>query len=182
MADKSLSLIESEKIENKIYSVRRHRVMLDFDLAELYGVETRRLNEQVKRNAERFPTSFMFQLTTGEEENLMSQIATSKAGTLINKEKHGGRRKPINVFTEYGVLMLANILRSKQAIAVSIQIIEAFVRLRQLVSANAEISAKVQELEKAVRESRNDIKLIFATINTMLNPRTKKKPKIGFSP
>jgi len=182
VTEKSLSPIESEKIENKIYSVRGHRVMLDSDLAELYGVETRRLNEQVKRNSERFPASFMFQLTPAEEENLKSQFATSSLHNAINKEKHGGRRYARRVFTEHGVLMLANVLRSKQAIAVSIQIIEAFVRLRQLASANAEIATKIKELEKTVRSNSSDIKLIFNTINTMLNPRTKKKSKIGFKP
>lgn len=182
MTGKDLCFIESEKIESKIYLIRGHRVMIDTDLAELYGVETRRLNEQVKRNAERFPDSFMFQLTIAEEENLMSQIATSSLERQVSKEKHGGRRKPVSAFSEHGVLMLANVLRSKRAIAVSIQIIEAFVRLRQLISANMEIASMVKDLEKAVRENKNDIKLIFKTINTMLNPRTDKKPKIGFKP
>jgi hypothetical protein len=110
----------------------------------------------------------------------MSQIATSKKESPIAKGKHGGRRKPVSVFTEHGVLMLANVLRSKQAIAVSIHIIDAFIRLRQLALINAEIAVKIKELEKSVRENRNDIKLIFNTINTMLNPRTNRKPKIGF--
>jgi phage regulator Rha-like protein len=176
MTGKGLSLIESEKIESKIYLIRGHRVMIDSDLAELYEVETKRINEQLKRNAERFPASFMFQLTLEEEEILRSQIATSK----FSKENRGGRRYSINAFTEHGVLMLANVLRSKRAIAVSIQIIEEFVRLRQLASINVEIAAKIKELEKSVKENRNDIQLIFNTINTMLNPRTKKKPKIGF--
>ena len=171
---------ESDIIESKIYQIRGHRVMIDSDLAELYGVETRRLNEQVKRNLERFPASFMFQLTLAEEENLMSQFATSRLETQTSKEKHGGRRKPVNVFTEHGLLMLANVLRSEQAIAVSIQIIETFVRLRQLASLNTEVAAKIKELEKTVRGNTGDIKLIFATINSMLNPRAKKKPQIGF--
>ena len=181
MTDKSLRHIESEKIESKIYSIRGHRIMIDSDLAELYEVETRRLNEQVKRNAERFPESFMFQLTITEEENLISQIATSSLEKKGNKEKHGGRRKPVSAFTEHGILMLANVLRSKRAIAVSIQIIEEFVRLRQLASINVEIAAKIKELEKSVRENRSDIKLIFNAINTMLKPGTRKKPKIGFN-
>ncbi|MEW6711466.1 MAG: ORF6N domain-containing protein [Candidatus Riflebacteria bacterium] len=128
MTGKDLSLIESERIESKIYTIRGHRVMIDSDLAELYEVETKRLNEQIKRNSERFPASFMFQLTLEEEEFLRSQIATSK----ISKENRGGRRYTINVFTEHGILMLANVLRSKRAIAVGIQIIEEFVRLKQL--------------------------------------------------
>lgn len=175
MTGKDISLIESEKIESKIYMIRGHRVMLDSDLAELYEVETKRLNEQIKRNSERFPASFMFQLTL-EEEFLRSQIATSK----IPKENRGGRRYAINAFTEHGILMLANVLRSKRAIAASIQIIEEFVRLRQFAAINVEIAAKIKKLEKSVRENSSDIKLIFNTINTMLNPRTNKKPKIGF--
>ncbi len=173
---------ESVQIESKIFMIRGHRVMLDSDLAILYGVETKRMNEQVKRNIERFPESFMIQLTPAEEANLRSQIATSSSQNIINKEKHGGRRYATRVFTEHGVLMLANVLKSKQAIAVSIQIIEAFVRLRQLASVSAEIAAKIKELEKTVRGNSGDIKLIFATINSMLNPRTKKKPQIGFKP
>lgn len=181
MKNKALTT-ESDIIESKIYQIRGQRVMLDSDLAELYDVETRRLNEQVKRNSERFPASFMFQLTYAEEETLKSQFATSSRKSQINTEKHGGRRKPVSVFTEHGVLMLANVLKSKQAIAVSIQIIEAFVRLRQLASVSAEIAAKIKELEKTVRNNTGDIKLIFATINSMLNPRAKKKPQIGFKP
>jgi len=173
---------ESDIIESKIYQIRGQRVMLDSDLAELYDVETKRLNEQVKRNIERFPESFMFQLTPGEEQNLRSQIATSSLQNTIHNEKHGGRRYVTRVFTEHGVLMLANVLKSRQAIAVSIQIIEAFVRLRQLASVSAEIAAKIKELEKTVRSNTGDIKLIFATINSMLNPRAKKKPQIGFKP
>jgi len=171
---------ESDIIESKIYSIRGHRVMLDSDLAELYGVETKRLNEQVKRNIERFPESFMFQLTPKEEASLRSQIATSKQKSATGKENRGGRRYVTRVFTEHGVLMLANVLKSKQAIAVSIQIIEAFVRLRQLASLNTEVAAKIKELEKTVRGNTGDIKLIFAIINSMLNPKAKKKPQIGF--
>jgi phage regulator Rha-like protein len=150
MTEKKQSLIESESIEAKIYSIRGYRVMLDSDLAE--------------------------------QENLKSQFATSSLKDQINKENHGGRRKPISAFTEHGLLMLANVLRSKQAIAVSIQIIEAFVRLRQLGPVNTEIAANIKELEKTVKTNSSDIKLIFNTINTMLNPRTDKKPKIGFKP
>ncbi len=181
MKNKALTT-ESDVIESKIYQIRGQRVMLDSDLAELYDVETKRLNEQVKRNIERFPESFMFQLSPEEEESLRSQFATSKPKNTINKENRGGRRYATRVFTEHGVLMLANVLKSKPAIAVSIQIIEAFVRLRQLASVSAEIAAKIKELEKTVRSNTGDIKLIFATINSMLNPRAKKKPQIGFKP
>ncbi len=112
MTGKDLRIIDSERIESKIYTIRGQRVMIDSDLAEMHGVETRRLNEQGKRKAERFPDSFMFQLTIAEEENLMSQFATSSLGRQVSKEKHGGRRKPVSAFSEHGILMLANVLRS----------------------------------------------------------------------
>lgn len=105
--------INNEYLEQKIYQVRSQKVMLESDLAELYGVETRRLNEQVRRNVERFPVSFMFQLSPDEEEVLRSQIATSKMKTLTKTEKRGGRRYATRVFTEHGVLMLANVLRKR---------------------------------------------------------------------
>lgn len=135
--------IENEYLEQKIYQVRSQKVMLDSDLAELYGVETRVLNQAVKRNLERFPASFMLQLTLGEEEVLRSQIVTSKIKNLTNTEKRGGRRYATRVFTEHGVLMLANVLRSEQAIAVSVQIIEAFVRLRKVSLSYADIAGKI---------------------------------------
>lgn len=148
--------------------------MLDSDLAMLYEVETFNLNKAVKRNLDRFPDDFMFQLSETEYKNLLFQIGMSSS--------HGGRISIPYVFTEQGIAMLSSVLRSKKAVQVNIAIMRAFVRLRQLVSANAEIAAKLRELEKAVRGNRNDIKLIFTTINTMLNPRAKKKPQIGFKP
>ena len=154
--------------------VRGHRVMLDSDLAELYEVETFNLNKAVKRNIERFPDDFMFQLSADEYKNLLFQIGISSS--------HGGRRNRPHVFTEQGVAMLSSVLRSPKAVQVNIVIMRAFVKIRKLVASHEEVARKLQELEKAVKANSGDIKLIFATINTMLNPRAKKKPQIGFKP
>jgi len=135
------AIIPIEKIENKILVVRGHRVMLDSDLAELYCVETKRVNEAVKRNSERFPEKYMFELTNEEWDSLRSQIATSKQGK-------GGRRYLPRVFTEHGVLMLANVLNSKKAIAVSIQIIDTFIRLRQMAIGYDSLPQRICEVEK----------------------------------
>ena len=166
-------------IENKIYSFRGKNVMLDSDLAKLYGVETRRLNEQVKRNIKRFPESFMFELTQDEESQiLMSQNATSKKG---------GRRKPVKVFTEHGSLMLANVLKTDRAIEVSILVIEAFIKIRQMALTNEDLARRLTELEKAskslgkeTKELRNSIDIIMQTINGMMIQHPPKKPQIGF--
>lgn len=175
-------LIDNEYLEQKIYLIRGQKVMLDSDLAELYGVETRRLNEQVKRNSERFPASFMFQLTYAEEENLKSQFATSSLKSQISTEKHGGRRKPASVFTEHGVLMLANVLKSKQAIAVSIQIIEAFVRLRKVSLSYADIAAKIAEIESRLAGHDDQFKIFHEIILPLLEAPAPGKRKIGFDP
>lgn len=174
--------LSNEYLEQKIYQVRGQKVMLDSDLAELYGVETRVLNQAVKRNSERFPASFMFQPTTGEEENLISQIVTSSSKSQINKEKHGGRRKPLSVFTEHGVLMLANVLRSEQAIAVSIQIIEAFVRLRQVSLSYADIAAKIGDIESRLAGHDEQFKIFHEIILPLLEAPAPGKRKIGFDP
>ena len=133
-------------IENKIYFLRGRKVILDRDLAELYGVETRRLNEQVRRNIERFPSDFMFQLSKTEVQIWMSQIAIS------NKERMGLRKPPL-AFTEQGIAMLSGLLSSKTAVQVNIQIMRAFVRLRELMAANAELREKIEDLERALDQS-----------------------------
>lgn len=134
--------ITLQQIENKITIIRKRQVMFDNDLAELYGVETKRLNEQVKRNIERFPDDFMFQLTEEEYNFLRSQIATSK------KETRGGRQYLPYVFTEQGCAMLSAVLKSETAINVSIQIMKAFVSMRHFLQNNAEIFAEL----KAIRQ------------------------------
>jgi phage regulator Rha-like protein len=164
-------------LETRIYTIRGQKVMLDSDLAELYGVETKALNQAVKRNSERFPDSFMLELTPEEEKVLKSQIVTSKSSGEENKEKRGGRRYPAKVFTEHGVLMLANVLRSKRAIAVSIQIVEAFVKLRAVAAIHGEFSIRLSKLEKTVKSQGGSINFILDLIDKEL-----KKKKIGFKP
>ncbi|MDO8464743.1 MAG: ORF6N domain-containing protein [Gallionella sp.] len=147
------------------------KVMLDANLAELYEVDTRRLNEQVRRNIERFPEDFMFQLTAEEFANLKSQFATSS---------WGGRRKLPFVFTEHGAIMAASVLNSKRAIEASVQVVRAFVRLRQMLASNAELSRKLVALEK-----KYDIKFraVFEAIHQLMTPSDpKKKRPIGFAP
>ncbi len=134
-------LIPIEIIENKIFVIRGHRVMLDSDLAQLYGVETGALNRAGKRNSERFPEDFMFQLATKEWENLKCQIG-------ISSGEYGGRRYNPYVFTEQGVAMLSSVLNSKQAIAVNVQIMRVFVKLRQVVLDYKNIPQRLSEIEK----------------------------------
>ena len=174
--------ISNEYLEQKIYQVRGQKVMIDSDLAELYGVETRVLNQAVKRNAERFPASFMFLLSPGEEENLKSQFVISSLKSLTNKGTHGGRRKPVSVFTEHGVLMLANVLKSEQAIAVSVQIIEAFVRLRKVSLSYANIAAKIDEIESRLAGHDEQFKIFHEIILPLLEASIPGRRKIGFKP
>jgi len=141
-----LGPVTGPAIERRIFVVRGRQVMLDEDLADLYGVETKRLVEQVKRNRDRFPEDFMFQLDRGEAVALRSQIATSNRGS-------GGRRYAPYVFTEQGVAMLSGVLRSKRAVAVNIAIMRAFVELRRAASAYASIEKRLEELERETRRS-----------------------------
>jgi phage regulator Rha-like protein len=167
------SIIPAEHIERKIYLIRGHKVMLDNDLAELYGVPTRRLNEQVRRNMTRFPADFMFQLTTEEAENLRSQFATSSS-------VHGGRRYLPYAFTEQGVAMLSSVLNSDRAVQVNIAIMRAFVKLREMLSTNKELAHKLAQLEKKIEKHDDEIKLIFDAIRELMRPPETKKRKIGF--
>ncbi len=164
-----------DAIESKIYSIRGQRVMLDSDLAELYEVKTKALKQAVKRNIARFPDDFMFELSTEERDELVTIC-----DRLRESLKHSSVL-PI-AFTEHGVVMLSSVLKSERAVEVSIQVTRAFVKLRKLIASHEEIARKLHELEKTVRGNSADIKLIFATINSMLNPRAKKKPQIGFKP
>src|SRR5262249_8137581 len=137
---KSGLLVPLERVERKILLIRGEKVLLDADLAQLYGVSTKRLNEAVKRNRDRFPSDFMFQLTVEEAEALRSQFATSKS--------RGGRRYLAHAFTEQGVAMLSSVLRSKRAVQVNIQIMRTFVRLREMLASNAALAKKLDELER----------------------------------
>ena len=159
MADRNEEIVVYNKnfIQKKIYTIRGMQVMLDEDLSILYGVETRRLNEQVKRNIERFPEKFMFQLSNDEYENLMSQIAISSSG-------HGGRRKLPYAFTEQGVAMLSAVLRSETAVKVSIRIMEAFVAMRRFMLTNAQIFQRLDTLEMKQIETDKKVDNVLAAI------------------
>ena len=169
--EKSL-LVPDEVVMNKIYLIRNHKVMLDRDLAELYGVKSIRLREQVKRNQERFPENFMFQLTEAEVETMVSQNA-------IQSKKHLGGYLPY-AFTEHGVLMLANVLKSEQAITMSIRIIEIFVKLREVLLTHKDILLKIEQLERKTVQFDGDIKVIFQYLRELLNPPSQPMRKIGF--
>ena len=145
-------------IENKIFSIRGHKVMLDKDLAEMYGVETRRLNEQVKRNIDRFPLDFMFQLTQIEFENLKRQNATSSLG--------GTRKNPI-VFTEHGVLMLSSVLNSARATQVNIQIMRVYTKLREIILTNHDVLLKLEKIDKKLINLGHDVKMHDGEIETI---------------
>jgi len=173
MPDKK-SLVVVANIESKILLIRGQKVMLDADLAELYGVETRRLNEQVNRNRERFPEDFMFQLTAEEFANLKSQFATSS---------WGGRRKLPYAFTEHGSIMAASVLNSPRAIEISVHVVRAFVRMRELVAGNKELAQKLNLLERKVGAHDKAIAEIINAIRQLMAPEApKKKRPIGFAP
>ncbi len=161
-----------EQVENAIYLIRGERVMLDSALADIYGVATKRLNEQLRRNAQRFPSDFAFQLTREELTNLRSQIATSSL--------HGGKRKLPWAFTEHGAIMLASVLNSETAIEASVRVVRAFVRLRELISANAALARKFAELERRLDTHDAQLTQLFAAIRQLLAPPPEKKREIGF--
>ena len=169
--NKSLA-ISDEMVINKIYFIRGKKVMLDRDLAELYGVKTIRLREQVKRNIERFPRNFMFQLTEKEVNLLVSQNA-------IPSKQHLGGYLPY-AFTEHGLLMLANVLKSKKAIEVSIRIIEVFVKMRETMMLKKDVFLKLETLERGVSENKKEIKVIFTYLEELLNPPLPPRKQIGF--
>ena len=166
-------------IEQKIVLVRGQKVMLDSDLAELYGVQTRILNEAVKRNSARFPTDFMFRLTADEAEILRFQFGTSSSRASGHASAHGGRRYLPNAFTEQGVAMLSGVLNSDRAILVNIEIMRAFVRLRQLLAANAELARKLDALEQKYDAK---FRVVFDAIREMMRPASGAKRPIGFVP
>ena len=165
-------------VKNLIYDVRGQKVMIDFELAELYEVETRILNQAVKRNIERFPSDFVFQLTQEEWQILRSQIVTSK----LAKEKRGGRQYLPYVFTEQGVAMLSGVLKSKRAIEVNIQIMRTFVKMRQWALDSKEFGKRLFELEQYFiehcKDNDKDISKIYKAIDLLMD-RTKPD-RIGF--
>lgn len=172
--------ITEEDVIGKIHHIRGKKVMMDRDLAELYGVETRVLNQAVKRNAKRFPGDFMFQLTAMELEEWKSQ------NVISNKEKMGLRKLP-NVFTEQGVAMLSSVLNSETAIEVNIQIIRIFSRIREALKSNKDVLLKMEKLEKEVllqgqstKKHEEEIQIIFSTLKKLLNPPGPPRKRIGF--
>jgi len=179
---------EITPIQNLIYEIRNQKVMLDSDLAILYGIQTHRLNEAVKRNIQRFPIDFMFQLTKGEYESLISQIAISNnSSTLISqngisKSKRGGRRTMPYVFTEHGILMLSSVLNSEQAIEINIQIMRIFVQIKQFALTNKELTKRLDEMEYRFIKYAKDMNINIADIYKQLNYLTDitKPSQIGF--
>jgi phage regulator Rha-like protein len=167
-------VIPTERIEKKIFLIRNQKVMVDSDIAELYDVSTKQLNQQVKRNIDRFPIDFMFQLSADEYDSLRSQNVTLKKG----RGKH--RKYLPYAFTE-GVGMLSSILNSKQAIKVNIQIMRAFVKLREILSTHKELAQKLKKLELKIDSHDLQIQAIFEVINLLLIPPEKPKQKIGFT-
>lgn len=172
-ANKNITpIITDEKIISKINLIRGHKVMLDSDLAEMYGVEARVLNQAVKRNIERFPSDFMFRLTQKEFANLKSQIVTSS---------WGGKRKLPYVFTEQGVSMLSGVLNSMVAIQVHIKIIRIFSKMKEMLLTNKDILLKLEKMEKDVKENKKDIAMIFEALKQLLTRPQPKRTLIGFN-
>jgi len=164
-------IVSIADIESRIFLIRGRKVMLSMDLAELYEVEPRILIQAVKRNAERFPPDFMFQLTLQEFTNLKSQFVISS---------WGGRRALPYAFTEQGVAMLSGVLNSPRAIRVNIEIMRAFVKLREVLSASKELAHKLAQLEKKLEKHDSEITLIFDAIRKLMTPPAKSRRKIGF--
>jgi hypothetical protein len=164
------SVVPVEAIERKILLIRGRKVMLDSDLAKLYGVPTFRFNEQVRRNLKRFPEDFMFQLTKDEHRSLISQFAISKIG-------RGGRRFLPYVFTEHGALMAANVLKSEKAIEASIYVVRAFAKLREMIASHKDLARRLAELEKKYD---SQFKVVFDAIRQLMEPAESKPRRIGF--
>lgn len=169
------TLIPDETLMSKIYFIRDQKVMIDEDLAELYGVPTKRLNEQVSRNIDRFPADFMFKLTDDEFTNLRSQFATSS---------WGGRRNPPNVFTEHGVLMLSSVLNSKQAIKVNIQVMRIFTRIRQMFLDNTELRLEIELIKKKLDNQDKNMDIVFRYLDELIEKKAdqQERKRIGFKP
>jgi hypothetical protein len=184
MSKKSSNLVVQEKIEQLVYVVRGQRVMLDFDLARLYGVPTSALNQAVQRNPDRFPDDFSYLLTQQEFKNLISQIVISssdlKSQNATSSLGYGGRRKLPRVFTEQGVAMLSSVLRSPTAVRVNIEIMRIFVRLRRLMATPGELIEQLTQLAETVRLHDSQIKTIAQVLDKMMEPPVESKRSIGF--
>lgn len=182
MAQDFSLIIPQERIVNKILFIRGQKVILDKDIAELYGVETRILNQAVKRNGQRFPEDFMFQLTQQEFSNLISQIVISSS------KSYGGRRKLPLAFTEQGVAMLSSVLKSERAVQLNIAIIRVFVYLRHMIQSNSELASRIEKLESKSEETQGQLGEIYALINSLIEDKpewteedeARSKRPIGF--
>jgi len=163
--------LNPENIAQLVFFIRGEKVMFDADLAKLYGVSTKALNQAFRRNKQRFPADFVFQLSRSEYNNLKSQIVTSS--------QHGGRRRPPYAFTEQGVAMLSSVLRSARAVAVNIAIMRTFVQLRRLMDTNRDLARKIEALEKKYDEQFADV---FAVIKELGAPEATPRKQIGFHP
>jgi len=166
----------SVDISERIFVLRGQRVLLDVDLAMLYGVETRRLNEQVRRNRHRFPSDFVFEINQIERANLMSQFATSS---------WGGHRKPPVAFTEHGAIMAATVLNSPRAVEMSVYVVRAFVKLREVLASNTDLARKLEALEKSMTAldagTRKQFEEVYRAIRALMAPTAPKSRPIGFT-
>jgi hypothetical protein len=174
-APQSTRIVPVEAIETRIFTLRGHRVMLDQDLAVLYGVRSKRLNEQVKRNRDRFPEDFMFRLTLDEGKAI---LAVRSQNATLPFPQH--LRYPPYVFTEHGAMMLANVLKSPVAVQASIQVVRAFVRLRRMLAWSNEIARKVEALEQRVGEHDADLEDVLRALRNLIEPSLPPKRQIGF--
>lgn len=167
------AIVVARKVDSKIFSLRGQRVILDRDLAELYGVEVRHLNQQVKRNARRFPLAFRFQLSPHELKILRSQ-------NVISTDGHGGARYRPHAFTEHGVIMAATVLNSERAIEMSVFVVLAFVRMRRAIAGNRNILTKLAELEHRLKSHDADIQDLMDAIRELMSPEEPNRRRIGF--
>jgi phage regulator Rha-like protein len=167
------AIVAVRKIDSRILSLRGHKVILDRDLAELYGVQVRALNQQVKRNARRFPPAFRFQVSAQELKILKSQ-------NVMSSEGHGGRRYRPYVFTEHGAIMAATVLNSERAIEMSVFVVMAFVRMRRAIASNRQILAKLTEVERRLEGHDSDIQDLMEAIREMISPPESPRRRIGF--
>jgi phage regulator Rha-like protein len=163
----------SSVVESRIVFLRHQRVILDADVAELYGVPPRVLNQQIKRNRDRFPSDFVFQLNAREQANLRSQ-------TVISSSKHGGRRYAPYAFTEHGAIMAATVLNSKRAIEMSVFVVRAFVRLREMLATNRKLAGKLDELENRIDTHDSTIQDLIDAIKELMTPASPPRKRIGF--
>jgi hypothetical protein len=167
------ALVIARKVDSKIFVLRGHRIILDTDLAELYGVQVRHLNQQAKRNAKRFPPAFRFQLSAHELKILKSQ-------NVISSEGHGGARYRPYAFTEHGAIMAATVLNSERAIEMSVFVVLAFVRMRRASAGNRHILTKLAELERRLKSHDADIQDLMDAIRELMSPEEPNRRRIGF--